>query len=82
MLLGRVLVSPAAALASVAALVPTQVGSHSVPFPNYLGSKIFAEEDSILTEEALGSHCPGLNPALLLTSYVTLHGSCHSSGKW
>lgn len=81
-LLGRVLLSPAAALASAAALVPTQVGCHPVPFLNYLGSKVFAGEDSILTEEAPGSHCPGSNPALLLTSCVTLHGSCHPSGKW
>lgn len=57
--------------------VPTKAGRYSVFFPNYLGSSLFAREDSILTEDALGSLCPGWNPVLLLT----LHGSRHLSGK-
>lgn len=44
-------------LPSIADLVPTQVGHYCVPFLNYLGSRDFAGEDSILTEEVLESDC-------------------------
>lgn len=46
-------------LPSTADLVPTQVGHYSVAFPNHLGSRVFAREDSVSTEDTLESQCPG-----------------------